>query len=597
MAKLMQAPDGRVFREVPGGWQELTGDERGGALAGANLGAGEAFAVGAGRELTRLGRGAKKLFAGIMGDDATRARLQDAERQESAIMSGTKEAAGTGASAAMFAGEIAPSLAMLPLGLGIGGARLAGGRALAEQTALGGALGGLGYSGDQGVDAMAGAMLSAAGMGVGTLAGKVANVIGNRGIAARAAIMDQAAAARIPPAAGAEVGAEGLEALQLGQAARPGAEAVMQAGRPVGAIPGAASENAARSGIIQRAEGLGLKFTDAQKSGDTVALQLEDGFRANPWTSGKFARQMEDNAKVLNRKAAESIGERADNLAPEVIDRAHARIGSVFEEASAAIGTISGESRALQKASGELDRIIDDSLNGGVLVQEAAAIAERLKGRWSGGQVTGAIIQGERRKLTNAIQKASREGDGNMVEALSQITRVVDDVIADSLPRKGAGGVILAQLKDARHEFRNLAVLQNANAISPTGNVLPGRAFEGFRKNFPLEMKRGRSGTDYGASVPGGAGMQLMDMVRAAHGIPNVVGAQGGSPTATRMSIQGLLTNPKDTIIQAGIMRAAEPLLMGAPGQLAAEIARTQGVAGAGQVGAATGRLGIMGGP
>jgi len=597
MAKLMQAPDGRVYREVAGGWQELTGDERGGALAGANLGAGEAFAVGAGRELTRLGRGAQKLVATVMGDDATKSRLAESERVESGIMAGTKESAGTGASAAMFAGELAPALATLPVGMGVGGARLVGGRALAEQTALGGAMGGLGYSGDQGTDSIVGAMLSAAGMGAGTLGGKVVNAIGNRGIAARAAIMDQAAAARVPPGAAGEVAAGGLDALQLGQAARPGAEAIMEGGRPLGAIPGAASENAARGGIIERAEKLGLAFTQAQKSGDTVAMQLEDGFRANPWTSGKFTRQMEDNARVLNRKAAESIGERADNLAPEVIDRAHARIGSVFEDASNAIGTIKSDSRALTKANAELTRIIDDSLNGGVLVQEAAAIAERLQGRWAGGQITGAIIQGERRKLTNAIQKAGREGDGNMVEALSQITRVVDDVIADSLPRKGAGGEVLARLKDARHEFRNLAVLQNANAISPTGNVLPGRAFEGFRKNFPLEMKRGRSGTDYGGSVPGGAGMQLMDMVRAAHGIPNVVGAQGGSPTATRMSIQGLLTNPKETLIQGALMRGLEPLIMGAPGRLAAEVAGTAGIEGAGQAGAGLGRLGFMGGP
>jgi hypothetical protein len=56
--------------------------------------------------------------------------------------------------------------------------------------AIGAALGGAKYSGDQGTDAIVGGLLSGAGYGLGSLAGRTVNLIRNNGAEARAAMLD-----------------------------------------------------------------------------------------------------------------------------------------------------------------------------------------------------------------------------------------------------------------------------------------------------------------------------------------------------------------------------------------------------------------------
>ena len=92
---------------------------------------------------------------------------------------------GDGAGGGDDGGTLSPSLATLPVGMGIGGLATRGAAALGEQVLLGAGMGGMAHSGDQGMDAMVGALLGAGGWGTGQLAGKVMGAIRERGVAAR----------------------------------------------------------------------------------------------------------------------------------------------------------------------------------------------------------------------------------------------------------------------------------------------------------------------------------------------------------------------------------------------------------------------------
>lgn len=181
---------GEIYELVDGQWQSTNRQELAGKMAAEGMGKGEAFLVGAGRELTAVGRGIRNLYAQATGDEATQDQIAADESEAERHIAGTSDALSSGGRFALGAGRAAPYLATAPLGAGIGGAATRGVAGLAESMAIGGALGGVKYSGDQGTDAITGALLSGAGYGLGALAGRTVRAIRANGAEARAALME-----------------------------------------------------------------------------------------------------------------------------------------------------------------------------------------------------------------------------------------------------------------------------------------------------------------------------------------------------------------------------------------------------------------------
>ena len=205
-------------------WVPVNREEIAGRMAAQGMGAGESFLVGAGHELSSMGAGIRNLLAGARGDTRTQQRIAEEQAAQEGYMSGTSEQLGGLSKAGLLLGHAAPYLATMPLGVGATGVR-----GLASSMAIGAALGGAKYSGDQGTDAILGALLSGAGYGLGSLAGRTVSMIRGNGAAARAAMMDlgeaslggkairfaQKAAGALPEQSPAELAAEVLKTAVL----------------------------------------------------------------------------------------------------------------------------------------------------------------------------------------------------------------------------------------------------------------------------------------------------------------------------------------------------------------------------------------------
>jgi len=176
---------GETFELRGSEWVPTNREELAGRMALEGMTNAGAALVGTGRELTSMGRGVRNLWAQVTGDQATQDEIAAAEQQEERHFAGAAEGSSGITSAFLHGGRALPYLATAPLGAGASGVR-----GLASSMAVGAALGGAKYSGDQGTDAIVGALLSGAGYGLGSLAGRTVNMIRNSGAEARAAMLD-----------------------------------------------------------------------------------------------------------------------------------------------------------------------------------------------------------------------------------------------------------------------------------------------------------------------------------------------------------------------------------------------------------------------
>jgi len=215
MPRAINKATGEIFELQGDQWVPTNREELAGKMALEGMTNAGALAVGVGRELTAMGRGVRNLYAKVTGDQATQDQIAEQEQQEERHFSGAYEGSHGVTAAALQLGRALPYLSTAPLGVGATGVR-----GLASSMAVGGALGGAKYSGDQGADAITGALLAGAGYGLGSLAGRTVNLIRGQGASARAAMMDLGEASLGGRAVrGAQKLAEGVEAPGLAETA------------------------------------------------------------------------------------------------------------------------------------------------------------------------------------------------------------------------------------------------------------------------------------------------------------------------------------------------------------------------------------------
>ncbi len=375
--------------------------------------AGEAFLVNAGATLAQMGRGVQSLFGG------DRAALADEQRQDDELLAGLRQSRPV----ASFAGQIAPSLATLPVGLVGTPARAAAllGTAARPAYLAGNTLSrGLGTSGtlaaiegmllldpdnpdqtNQVLLNMAGAL---AGEGAGRLLGRAFNSA--RGLGRE---LDRSEVSEF-------MGREGLEMLPS-----------------------------------ERLAGEATNIAPLQR--------LEQGAQTGPFTPAVFARTRAQREALQADAAAKAIGlPGGERLTPEMLNQADEAIGEGFQQ------------------------IADEGMQAGVF-QVPEEMGRRLASN-NRTQIPGLIERGEFRGLENGVMTAPEMLVAR--RALSQdaanfagrgqyelAQRFFDEV--DELDRIFAAGVddpeILARHAKLREQYRNLQILMKPGVIDAEGVV------------------------------------------------------------------------------------------------------------------------------
>lgn len=207
------------------------------------------------------------------------------------------------------------------------------------------------------------------------------------------------------------------------------------------------------------------RLTPGQATGNKLLQRLEAKLESQPMTAGPFDRIKDSNAREVNKAVAKAIGESADNLSSEVLDRAVTRMGAVFDDVrDEAPRTINPQEFVTRMQSvGDEFEAISPQLWNHPLVARFVSHAEK-------GSASGKDLGGLTSKLTREVhrQMTSPQGDRELGMALGRIKEYVDDLVA-----QGLTGERLARYNATRDQYRNLSLLTSrVGAINPsTGNV------------------------------------------------------------------------------------------------------------------------------
>lgn len=503
----VQLPDGTILRGVPEGttqqdiiarvrkWNPELGQQMLNATVETMAqpapvdGPLDAAMIAGGRAATRLGRGALSGLLGLAGAPEAGAALMRRDQEEAELFQPVREQH-------PIASAVGESLPYFAVPVGAAGA--VAGRAVGALPRLAGAGQRIARS------PIADAALVGAGMGA----------------------LDPEASAALGAAGGALGGAAGG---LIGRAIRP--------------IASRADEGTQRA--VEAAQDVGIGTTAAQQTGSRPLGLVEASLRSNPLSAGAFETLGAANQTAANRIAAESIGESADAVTGEVLDRAARRIGDVFESVADEPAIALGDD--FLGALARVEREFGESWTDAPVARKAIDKALNLAAE---GEITGRAALDATQRLGKDARRlwSGTNADPVAAEALGAIKEALDDAIMASVaPAKAEA------LGAARGQWRNLLALERPGVIrSPIrGDVSPPTLANAMRAQDRTGFMRGRRDDP------------LANLAQVGKAFPAAVGDSG---TASRLALPLLASG-------AGGAMAADDFMQGQVGQGAAQLA------------------------
>lgn len=208
---------------------------------------------------------------------------------------------------------------------------------------------------------------------------------------------------------------------------------------------------------------IGMRTTPGQSSGSKVLQQLEAKLESQPASSGTFFDIKANNAKTLNRAVAAEMGEKADDISSEVLERAYARMGGVFDSVADDIPRAVDPDRflnGLARVEADNEGMLAAPLLDNDLVKRYFTLA-------ANGQPTGEQLNNLQSQIGKAAN-SKRMTDPAQAQALREVQNLILDDIGTGLTPKAA-----AAFTEARRQYKTFAMVADKPHIlnSATGMV------------------------------------------------------------------------------------------------------------------------------
>lgn len=277
--------------------------------------------------------------------------------------------------------------------------------------------------------------------------------------------------------------------------------------------------------VLKRAREMGFKVTPGQASGSKALQQMESKLESQPMTSGTFNDIKSHNQMLLNRAAADSIGEKTNVVDSAVLSNAKDRISSVYDfVADDKIRKIPTDD-FLGKLS-SLEQEFEGLLPKGLLDESQV---NKLFGLAQTGEATGRQLQQISSKLGKIAYKqmTTPSGDRDLGMVLNRIKDISDDYL-----ESGLSGQTAKTFKEARQQYRNLMLLtQRQGVVNPASGDVSGGALAS------VLQQKDKTGYLFGKNTS-----PLYDAARFSQAFKPLVGNSG---TATR----SMITSPMDALL------------------------------------------------
>ena len=243
---------------------------------------------------------------------------------------------------------------------------------------------------------------------------------------------------------------------------------------------------ASKSAAMEGAKNIGVKPRLSEITGIPFASRLEDFAARTPGGAGVMENFAQGNRAAINTAAARSIGEKANEMTPEVFSNAASRLGKVFEDIKSLPGRVitldKGVSDAADNILRQQSKMIPKQQDADLiaLARQAKALAN------ANGRIDGESYQ----LLRSGLSESSYDASGTTKAHYGQLLNAIDDSAQTSL-RKIGQEQLADDLLTVRPQYSNLKTLEKG-LVSEGGNVSPARVAQVLRQNNPGAYREGK---------------------------------------------------------------------------------------------------------
>ena len=251
----------------------------------------------------------------------------------------------------------------------------------------------------------------------------------------------------------------------LGMASTAAVPATIRAGGAIAnRLVGTVDPNTAALAQTAR-NNFGIPVGAGEVSANPTVRFLNSVVNKLPGSGGSAHR--ENMQTAFNRSVAETFGENAERITPQVMAQARDRIGAVFEDVATRTPTIHADPRFAM----DLRRTIRDAqatMSAGEvepLIRQVQNIAGLVDPHTN--TITGQVYQNLTR-LGTPLDRAMQSPNPNIRNAARDIREALDDVM-----ERSATPEAVADLQAARGQWRNLRTVEPLVAKASTGDISP----------------------------------------------------------------------------------------------------------------------------
>lgn len=274
---------------------------------------------------------------------------------------------------------------------------------------------------------------------------------------------------------------------------------------------------------LKAASAMGYKPRMSEVTGSPLMARIEDVAARTPGGAGVMQDFAQANQSAINRKAAQSIGEIADEMTPSVFSSAATRLGKTFQE----IKDLPGKQISVSPKVGDIADELLKTQAKQIAAQRDPALTQIAKQAKMLAENSGKI-DGETYQLTRSgLSDQAFEATGTNKALYGKLLSALDDSAEQSL--KASGNDALAKaLREVRPQYGNLKTLEKG-MVSEGGNVSPARLASALRNNNSSAFREGKL-----------EGNPLYDIAKIGE---NMKPLKAGSPTYEREATADILSS------------------------------------------------------
>lgn len=224
--------------------------------------------------------------------------------------------------------------------------------------------------------------------------------------------------------------------------------------------------------LAQRASDLGIDVSPVSLSGSRPVQAVSSVLDKMPF-SGAGERAAK-TSQQFNQAVANTFGENASAITPDVMSAAQKRIGGVFDDVLTR-NNVKGDNQLLDNLA-----TIQQNANATLPDSEASTVSKWINGalnKFQGDNMPGKAYQAFR---TDVLLPAQKSSDPFLSKAAGDVRDALDSALQRSL-----GGSDAAAINTARSQYKNLKTIEDLAEKAPTGDISPALLLNQVRKNTP----------------------------------------------------------------------------------------------------------------